>query len=103
MPPGSTTTTSSPSEAPYTADDRPAGPAPTTSRSNVWSSTPCGAPAATAISAFDGSLSIVPSGSTISGRRTSGPACSSSSRPSSESASANACGTAQLSNVALRS
>ena len=54
MPPLSTTRVLKPSDAPYTAADRPAGPAPTmtTSKSIVSGST--GDPAATAISALVG-------------------------------------------------
>ena len=103
MPAASTTTTFSPSEAPYTAAERPAGPAPTISRSNVRSSNVSGAPAASAISAFEGSLSARPSGSSMSGRRASGPAFARISRPCSESASENRCGTAQFSKAARSS
>ena len=55
MPPSSTTSVRSPSEAPYTAADRPAGPAPTMTRSKPSARGRRRSPAAMAMSASLGS------------------------------------------------
>ena len=82
MPPRSTTRVLNPSEAPYTAADRPAGPAPTTTRSNSMRSGLTGAPAATAISALVGFSRTSPLGNTMIGSSTPSPAAATSALPS---------------------
>ena len=96
MPPSSTTSVRSPSDAPYTAAESPAGPDADDDDVERVRVEIRHAPAASAISVSDGSHSTVPSGNTISGRRACGPAPAISSRPLSELASQNACGAAAL-------
>ena len=67
MPASSTTSTLNPSDAPYTAAERPAGPAPTMMRSNSMLPGLTGDPDARARSALVGSFRMVPSGKTTSG------------------------------------
>ena len=88
-PPLSTTNVRRPSEAPYTAADRPAGPAPTMTMSNSMRSSSTGAPAANAISALVGFPRTVPLGSTMNGSSVPFPASATRARPSAESARQN--------------
>ena len=74
MPPSSTTRCAAPRRRRRPPRTGPPGPAPTMTTSKACSSKSVGAPAASAISAFDGSLRARPSGRTISGSFTSGPA-----------------------------
>ena len=85
------------------ASSTPVGPAPTITRSNRSSSRLLGAPATSAISAFDGSPSARPSGRTTIGSGTSRPTFPISSRPRSESARQNECGIAHFSRTSLSS
>ena len=81
MPPLSTTSVAKPSDAPYTAAERPAGPAPTMTTSKSIVSGLTGDPAATAISALVGFSRTVPSGNTMIGSVAPVPAAATSSRP----------------------
>ena len=71
--------------------------------SKAASSTSIAAPAASAISALEGLLRARPSGRSITGSVMSAPAASSSSRPCSDSARQNECGTAQRSKTSRSS
>src|SRR6187431_751289 len=98
MPARSTTRVRKPSDAPYTAADNPAGPAPTITRSTSASSGSTDDPVACVSSDAVGFVSVVPSGRITTGS-SSGGGVPSRLRPSSESASENACGNAQLSST----
>ncbi len=102
MPAVSTTRVRNPSDAPYTAADSPAGPAPTISRSISVSSGSIDEPVARVSSASLGFVSVVPSGRITTGSSAGG-GLPSRLRPSAESASENACGKAQLSSTDLSS
>ena len=102
IPPLSTTIVRSPSDAPYTAAESPAGPDPTITRSSGASSAVGGDPVALASSRSEGSVSAVPSGMTTTGRGRFGVTPSSSAAPSGESASEKRWGNAHFSRT-LRS
>ena len=103
MPPSSTTSVLKPSDAPYTAADRPAGPQPTITRSKSVCSGSTAAPAAWANSALVGSVSTFPSGKITTGSFRGLPAPASRSRPEFESARQNVCGIAHRPSTSLSS
>jgi hypothetical protein len=98
MPARSTTRVRKPSDAPYTAAESPAEPAPTISRSTSASSGSIDEPVACVSSEAVGFESVVPSGRITTGSSAGG-GVPSRLRPSAESASENACGNAQLSST----
>ena len=91
MPPLSTTSVRNPSEAPYTAADKPAGPAPTMITSKSIRSGLTAPPAAIATSALLGFSRTMPLGNTTSGSSAPAGAAATSARPSSESARQKLC------------
>ena len=103
MPPSSMTSVLNPSDTPYTAAERPAGPEPTITRSKSLCSGSTDAPAAFASSALLGSGSTFPLGRITSGSFEPPPAPARSARPSVESARQNECGIAQRPSTSLSS
>ena len=82
MPPLSTTSVRNPSEAPYTAADRPAGPAPTmTTSKSIRSGLTGDRRRRLAISALVGFSRTVPLGNTMNGSSAPSPAAATSARP----------------------